>query len=54
MTQKFKVTRQVLFDRLYQAGEEYEGNVSEVQHLVDNGVLQPVKAKPAPKPKAAA
>lgn len=54
MIQKFKVTRQVLFDRLYQDGETYEGNASEVSHLVANGVLVPIKAKaePAPKNKA--
>lgn len=54
MTEKFKVTRQVLFDRLYQAGETYEGNPSEVAHLVANGVLQPasVKADPPLKNKA--
>lgn len=45
MTEKFKVTRQVLFDRTYQAGETYEGNPAEVAHLVANGVLEPVKAK---------
>lgn len=48
MTQAFKVTRQVLFDRLYQAGETYEGNASEVAHLVDKGVLIPIKGKAAP------
>ncbi len=48
MTEKYKVTRQVLFDRLYQAGETYEGNASEVAHLVANGVLEPIKAKAAP------
>ena len=52
MTEKYKVTRQVLFDRLYQAGETYEGNVSEVAHLVANGVLVKAKAEPAPKNKA--
>lgn len=48
MTEKYKVTRQVLFDRLYQAGEIYEGNATEVAHLVDNGVLIPIKGKAAP------
>ncbi|NWE53700.1 hypothetical protein [Brevundimonas sp. P7753] len=52
MTEKYKVTRQVLFDRLYQAGEAYEGNASEVAHLVANGVLVKTKAEPAPKNKA--
>lgn len=52
MTEKYKVTRQVLFDRLYQAGETYEGNASEVVHLVANGVLVKAKAEPAPKNKA--
>lgn len=52
MTEKYKVTRQVLFDRLYQAGETYEGNASEVAHLVENGVLLKAKAEPAPKNKA--
>ncbi|SPU44841.1 Uncharacterised protein [Brevundimonas diminuta] len=45
MTEKFKVTRQVLFDRTYHAGETYEGNPAEVAHLVVKGVLEPVKAK---------
>lgn len=55
MTEKYKVTRQVLFDRLYQAGDTYEGNPSEVAHLVANGVLEPAsgKAEPALKNKAA-
>lgn len=54
MIQKYEVTRQVLFDRLYQAGDTYEGNASEVAHLVANGVLKPVRAKAegAPKNKA--
>lgn len=54
MIQKYKVTRQVLFDRLYQDGDTYEGNASEVAHLVENGVLKPIaaKAEPAPKNKA--
>lgn len=54
MIQKYEVTRQVLFDRLYQAGGTYEGNASEVAHLVANGVLKPARAKaePAPKNKA--
>lgn len=52
MIQKYKVTRQVLFDRLYQAGEIYEGNASEVVHLVEHGVLVKAKAEPAPKNKA--
>lgn len=41
----FRVTRQVLFDRLYHAGEIYEGNASEVAHLIENGVLSPVSEK---------
>lgn len=45
MTEKFKVTRQVLFDRLYQEGETYEGDASEVEHLVASGVLVPSRAK---------
>lgn len=48
MTEKFKVTRQVLFDRTYHAGETYEGNPSEVAHLVAKGVLAPIKEKAAP------
>ena len=54
MIQKFKVTRQVLFDRLYLAGETYEGEAGELAHLVANGVLKPIgaKAEPAPKNKA--
>ncbi len=48
MTENFKVTRQVLFDRTYHAGETYEGNPSEVAHLVAKGVLEPIKAKAAP------
>lgn len=54
MTQKFKVTRQVLFDRLYNAGETYEGPAGEVAHLVASGVLTPLstKAEAAPKNKA--
>lgn len=54
MIQKYEVTRQVLFDRLYHAGETYEGSASEVAHLVANGVLRPIRAKaePASKNKA--
>ncbi|MFC0633287.1 hypothetical protein [Brevundimonas balnearis] len=48
MIQKFKVARQVLFDRLYLEGETYEGDDSEVRHLVAAGVLQPLAAKAAP------
>ncbi|WEK56479.1 MAG: hypothetical protein P0Y52_07890 [Candidatus Brevundimonas phytovorans] len=48
MIQSFKATRQVLFDRLYHSGETYDGNASEVAHLVDNGVLVPLKGKAAP------
>ncbi|QBX38665.1 hypothetical protein E4M02_11120 [Brevundimonas sp. S30B] len=51
MTEKFKVTRQVLFDRLYQDGETYEGSASEVEHLVANGVLVPLKGKSEAPPK---
>lgn len=51
MTEKYKVTRQVLFDRLYLAGETYEGNAPEVAHLVAKGVLVKAKAGPAPKNK---
>lgn len=54
MTEKFKVQRQVYFDRLYNEGETYEGSAAEVAHLVANGVLEPLKGKaePAPKNKA--
>lgn len=54
MTQKYKVARQVYFDRLYAEGETYEGNAADVAHLVQSGVLEPIKAKaePAPKNKA--
>jgi len=54
MIQKYEVTRQVLFDRLYHAGDTYEGNASEVAHLVANGVLKPIRSKAdgAPKNKA--
>lgn len=48
MTEKFKVTRQVLFEHTYQAGETYEGNPAEVAHLVAKGVLEPIMAKAAP------
>lgn len=55
MIKKYEVTRQVLFDRVYQAGETYEGNAAEVAHLVGNGVLKPItsKAGVAPSNKAA-
>lgn len=54
MIQKFKVTRQILIDRLYQDGQTYEGPAGEVAHLVQSGVLKPLsaKAEPAPKNKA--
>lgn len=45
MTQKFKVTRQVHFDKPYVEGDIYEGNAGEVAHLIANGVLVPIKAK---------
>ena len=48
MTEQFKVTRQVHFDRLYRDGDIYTGEPSEVAHLVANGVLVPVKAKAEP------
>jgi hypothetical protein len=47
MTEKFKVTRQVQFDKPYVAGDTYEGNAAEVAHLVANGVLEPIKGKAA-------
>lgn len=45
MTQSFKVIREVLFDRMYLTGETYEGNPTEVAHLVANGVLEPIDGK---------
>lgn len=54
MTDKFKVRRQHLGDRMYLPGETREIAAGAVKHLVDNGVLEPIKAKaePAPKNKA--
>lgn len=59
MTQKYRVARQVLFDRLYHEGEAYEADPRTVAHLVERGVLQeldapaevPPKNKADPKPK---
>lgn len=45
MTQKFKVTRQVHFDKPYVEGDTYEGSAAEVSHLVASGVLVPIKGK---------
>lgn len=50
MTEKFKVTRQIQFDKPYVDGDIYEGNAAEVAHLVANGVLIPIKGKAAPAP----
>jgi len=36
---KFSVIRQHLGDRMYMPGEEREANKSDVQHLLDAGVL---------------
>lgn len=46
--EKFKVTRQHFGDRLYMPGDEREASARDVAHLVENGVLEPVKAKAEP------
>lgn len=54
MSDKFKVCRQHLGDRMYLPGETREVSAGSVKHLVANGVLEPVKEKTeaAPKNKA--
>ncbi len=54
MTDKFKVNRAVLIDRMYAEGETYQGSASHVSRLVEKGILSPAatKAEPAPKNKA--
>lgn len=52
MTDKFKVRRQHLGDRMYLPGDTREVAAASVKHLVANGVLEPIKNKPAPKGKA--
>lgn len=51
----FKVLRQHQGDKAYASGDIRTAEPRDVQHLVDNGVLEPIKAKaePAVKNKAA-
>ncbi|WP_312128100.1 hypothetical protein [Brevundimonas sp.] len=51
MTQKYRVARQVLFDRLYHEGETYEADPRTVAHLIERGVLEEPKAKAEAQPK---
>jgi len=51
MIQKYKVNRQIQFDRAYAAGDSYEGNAAEVAHLVANGVLTPLGSKAEREPR---
>lgn len=41
----FKVIRQHYGDKLYMPGDRREADGRDVAHLVENGVLEPVKAK---------
>lgn len=41
----FKVLRQHQGDKLYAEGDTREADARDVAHLVENGVLEPVKAK---------
>lgn len=41
----FKVIRQHFGDKLYMPGDTREADARDVAHLVENGVLEPVKAK---------
>jgi hypothetical protein len=54
MSDKFKVRRQHLGDRMYMPGMTREVAAGTVKHLVANGVLEPMKekAEAAPKNKA--
>ena len=45
---KFKVLRQHHGDQPYAEGDTREANERDVAHLVENGVLEPVKAKAEP------
>ena len=50
---KFIVHRRHLGDRLYEPGEEREASASDVAHLVERGILEPVREKrEAPEAKA--
>lgn len=42
---KFLVKRIHIGDKPYQVGDTREANPSEVAHLVQNGVLKPIKSK---------
>lgn len=44
----YKVLRQHHGDQLYAAGDTREADERDVAHLVENGVLEPVKAKAEP------
>jgi hypothetical protein len=63
MAEKYRVLRRHVGDKDYHEGDERTAEAAEVKHLVDQGVLQPIRAKaeapaknkaePAPKNKGA-
>lgn len=51
MSETFKVGRQHLGDKMYLPGDERTADRKEVAHLVEKGVLEPLKVKAAPQVK---
>lgn len=53
-TQKYTVLRRHYGDKMYEPGDDREANVADVRHLVDSGVLEPVREKAVTEPEAKA
>lgn len=51
MSETFKVQRQHLGDKMYLPVDERTADRKEVAHLIDKGVLAPIKEKAAPQVK---
>lgn len=45
MSETFKVQRQHLGDKMYLPGDERTADRKEVAHLIDKGVLEPMRGK---------